>query len=199
MTQKIMRIMFLLLFILFTFLFYYTKAYTYLNSDTISFVRTYLITNFGLIIPVMFILILYLFFNIFGFPTMYFSILLGYLYGVSFGFIIAWAGMLSGIIFSFLLSRYLFRELFVRKFGKKEITKQLEEHLEKRHFSTIILTRLFFVIPYNIQNFVYGLTSVKFSIYIIGTAIGIIPITLLNVYLGQLLFQGNLLNAGVTK
>ena len=61
------------------------------------------------------------------------------------------------------------------------------------------MTRLFFVIPYNIQNFVYGLTSVKFSIYIIGTAIGIIPITLLNVYLGQLLFQGNLLNAGVTK
>ncbi len=199
MTQKIMRIIFILLLILFIFLFYYTKAYTYLNSDSISLVRTYLITNFGLIIPVMIIIALYLLFNIFGFPTMYFSILLGYLYGVSLGFIIAWTGMLIGIIFSFLLSRYLFRELFVLKFGKNEMTKKLEEHLLKRNFITIIMTRIFFVIPYNIQNFIYGLTSVKISVYIIGTSLGIIPITLLNVYLGQLLFQGNLLNAGVTK
>ena len=49
----------------------------------------------------------------------------------------------------------------------------------------MLLTRLTPVFPYNVLNYAFGLTGVSFRRYILASWIGMIPGTLLYVYLGS--------------
>lgn len=201
MLKNFLRVSFVILIAVCIFVFYKFGFNDYLTAENISSTCDYLVTNFGIFIP--FVLVaLYILFNIIGFPTMYFSMLLGYLYGInSSGFVIAlfiaWLGMTLGIVASFINSRYLFRDIFIKKFGETDIVKKLETEIQKKKFITVLMTRLFFIIPYNAQNYAYGLTSINFSTYIVGTALGILPITIMNVMFGRLLYSGNIMNANI--
>ena len=127
--------------------------------------------------------------------------LCGYLYSGNFiiALAFAWSGMLIGIAASFICGRYLFREVFEKKFGNSSQVKILNEYIGSHPFLTSTLTRLFFIIPYNIQNYAYSCTIIKPFPYFVGTLWGILPITILNVALGYLIGTGGLENsAGAT-
>jgi len=49
----------------------------------------------------------------------------------------------------------------------------------------VLLTRLSPVFPFNLLNYAMGITSVKFGSYTLGSWLGMIPGTLLYVYLGS--------------
>lgn len=185
MVKRILTVLFFIMMAAMLFLFFYNKWYVLFSIHNIEQARTALIT-FGVITPII-ILVLYLGFNLAFLPTLFFSFLCGYLYGTFYGFILAWAGMSLGLLGSFLGGRYLFRDIFQKYFGDKKVVIQLENYLKEHSWKSIIFLRLFFIFPYNVQNYAYALTSVKFRIYAIGSIVGIIPITLLNAWTGNLI------------
>lgn len=173
---------------------------SYLTPNKLEETKNWLVSSFGLWLPLI-IVVLYIIFNIAGQATMYFSMLCGYLYSGNFiiALAFAWSGMLIGIAASFICGRYLFCEVFEKKFGNSSQVKMLNEYIGSHPFLTSTLTRLFFIIPYNIQNYAYSCTIIKPFPYFLGTFLGILPITILNVALGYLIGTGGLANsAGAT-
>lgn len=171
---------------------------SYFTPSNLVKTKEWLVNNFGLWLPLI-IIALYIIFNIAGQATMYFSMLCGYLYNFPFALTLAWVGMSIGIASSFICGRYLFRESFENKFGNSTHVKMLNEYIGSHPFLTSTLTRLFFVIPYNIQNYAYSCTIIKPFSYFSGTILGILPITILNVACGYLIGTGGLKDsAGAT-
>src|SRR5581483_10417397 len=54
-------------------------------------------------------------------------------------------------------------------------------------FRIVLLTRLSPVFPFNLLNYAFGLTRVGFRDYVLGSVLGMIPGTVMYVYLGSLL------------
>jgi uncharacterized membrane protein YdjX (TVP38/TMEM64 family) len=57
--------------------------------------------------------------------------------------------------------------------------------VEIEAFKVVLLTRLSPVLPFNLLNYAFGLTAVPFRKYILASWIGMIPGTIMYVYLGS--------------
>jgi len=75
-------------------------------------------------------------------------------------------------------------KLLQKKFPEKW-SKFLLEMDEKQGFRVIFILRLIPAIPYNVINYGAGLTSIKFSNYMIATILGILPGTLVFLNIGN--------------
>ena len=164
--------------------FYIFRLDRYFSYENISQVKE-LILRFGVFAPLIFY-ILYIVFNLIILPTMFFNILAGYLYGIGWGYLLSITGMSIGLVCSFFAARYLFKDDFQRKFASNKIVSQIEQYTHKRPMWTVIFFRIFFIFPYNMQNVAYGLTTIAAKDYIIGSIIGVAPITLGHVLIGVL-------------
>jgi uncharacterized membrane protein YdjX (TVP38/TMEM64 family) len=51
-------------------------------------------------------------------------------------------------------------------------------------FKTILLARLTPVTPFALENYAFGVTGVRLGAYLAATAVGIVPGTILNVWIG---------------
>jgi uncharacterized membrane protein YdjX (TVP38/TMEM64 family) len=63
----------------------------------------------------------------------------------------------------------------------------------------VLLTRLSPVFPFNLLNYAYGLTRVRFVDYVLGSLIGMLPGTVMYVYLGSLITSITELASGKTS
>jgi len=183
--KRLLQIFFGILVLMAISAFFYFDLHVYLTKENIQAVRSYLL-GYGWWTPFI-IILLYIVFNITGLPTLYFSTLCGYLYGMTEGFFLAWIGMTIGLFASFIWGRFLFRAYFVKQYGHKKIIKRLEALLQRYHLWAVVFTRSSFIFPYNILNYAYSITAIKTSTYLIGSAIGIIIPTIIMVYTGSLL------------
>ena len=61
------------------------------------------------------------------------------------------------------------------------------------------LTRLSPVFPFNLLNYAYGLTSVRFKDYFFASWIGMLPGTVLYVYIGSLAGEAASMGTGARK
>jgi uncharacterized membrane protein YdjX (TVP38/TMEM64 family) len=105
--------------------------------------------------------------------------------GVLLGTIAVFIGASFGAILSFLLGRYLFRDGFITKLTKKyTVFKAIDNALEEKGLRIMILLRLSPIIPFNVLNYVSGVTGIKFLDYCIA-CIGMLPGTILYVFLGS--------------
>ena len=62
----------------------------------------------------------------------------------------------------------------------------IEAALRQEAFIIVVLTRLSLIIPFNLLNYAYGASSVKASVHLIATAVGMLPAITLFIYLGTL-------------
>ena len=93
-------------------------------------------------------------------------------------------GATIGAALAFLVARYLARERISRFAGKNERFKAIDKAVGEQGAKLIGLLRLSPVIPFNVSNYFYGLTTVKFWPYVLATFLGILPGACLYVYLG---------------
>ena len=121
-----------------------------------------------------------------GLPGTPLTLLSGSLFGKFFGTIIALVGNTLGASAAFLLSRYVFRN-YVEKniLPRHPKIKEYDEKLQRKGFPTVVTLRLIPLFPFNALNFLFGVTSVPFKQYVIGSFIGMIPGTFIFVYFGQ--------------
>ncbi len=95
------------------------------------------------------------------------------------------AGLLAAVV-AFLITRYLARSSAKRFLKRYPSLKALDSIAADEGFGTVALLRLSPVAPFAISNYALGMTAVGLRPYILGTALGVVPGTILNVYIGVL-------------
>ncbi|PSB50056.1 TVP38/TMEM64 family protein [Chamaesiphon polymorphus CCALA 037] len=113
----------------------------------------------------------------------------GVLFGVWLGSVYVFIGATLGSIAAFLVGRYLARNWVAKKIAGNNKFQAIDRAVSKEGLKIVLLTRLSPIFPFNLLNYAFGVTGVSMRDYIIG-AIGMIPGTIMFVYLGSL--AGNL-------
>lgn len=100
----------------------------------------------------------------------------GALFGPLWGAVLSIVGATVGATAAFGIARFL-GEPFVRSLLKQKLQRVYEYNtkLAKQGFVTVLILRLVPVIPFNGLNFALGVTRVRLSDYVFGTAVGIVP------------------------
>ncbi len=150
------------------------------------------IRGFGVAGYFIFILI-YILIAVFSLPALVPTIAAGIVFGPVKGALLALLGATIGAVAAFLVSRYVARDFIVRKFGENPIFKKVEAGVEKNGKDFLILTRLVPIFPYNIQNYAYGVTSLKLSTYALVSLITMAPGAFIYAYLA-----GDIAENGIT-
>jgi len=109
----------------------------------------------------------------------------GAAFGVVEGSLTVSAGATLGAAAAFLVGRHLARDMIARKVEGNERFAAVDTAVGREGFKIVLLTRLSPVFPFNILNYAYGLTSVSFKDYFLGSWLGMIPGTIMYVYLGH--------------
>jgi phosphatidylserine/phosphatidylglycerophosphate/cardiolipin synthase-like enzyme/uncharacterized membrane protein YdjX (TVP38/TMEM64 family) len=106
-------------------------------------------------------------------------------YGPLLGFTYAMTGMLAAALLTYSAGRWLSRDLIRRVAGRR--LNRLSRELRRRGLLSVIAVRLVPVAPFIVVNMVAGAAHIRVSHYVLGTAIGILPGTLVaTVFGGQL-------------
>lgn len=109
----------------------------------------------------------------------------GALFGLWWGYLAVSVGSVLGACLAFLLGRTIGREWVAGKVAGSTRFQAIDEAVGEQGFKIVLLTRLSPVFPFNLQNYAYGVTRVSFRDYILASWVGMIPGTLLYVYLGS--------------
>lgn len=117
----------------------------------------------------------------------------GALFGVVVGTITVSVGSVLGASAAFLVGRTIARDAIARKVEGNAKFGAIDQAVGKQGLKIVLLTRLSPIFPFNLLNYAFGLTKVKFGHYVLGSWIGMIPGTIMYVYLGSA--AGSLVNA----
>lgn len=110
----------------------------------------------------------------------------GFVFGIGWGFAAVSIGSTLGASLAFLIGRFFAREKIEAATRDKPRFRKIDNAIGKKGAKLIFLLRLSPVIPFNLSNYFYGLTAVGFWPYVLASWIGMMPGTLLYVYLGSL-------------
>lgn len=108
----------------------------------------------------------------------------GAVFGIWIGIITVSIGSTLGAGAAFLLARTLLREWTVQKVAANARFRALDAAVGKQGFKIVLLTRLSPVLPFNLLNFAFGITSVSLRDYLFASWIGMLPGAVLFVYIG---------------
>ena len=108
----------------------------------------------------------------------------GFAFGIAWGTLVVSIGSTTGASLAFLISRYVARDRIVAIAEKNAKFKAIDRAIGRQGWKMVGLLRLSPAIPFNLSNYVYGLTAVRFWPYVLASWIGMLPVTLLYVYLG---------------
>uniref|UniRef100_UPI0028AA40BA TVP38/TMEM64 family protein n=1 Tax=Lacrimispora sp. TaxID=2719234 RepID=UPI0028AA40BA len=81
-----------------------------------------------------------------------------------------------GALLAFAAGRFFLKDTVRPMVVKnKYLNKWLFDNTGKNQLFVLVITRLVPVFPYNLQNFAYGITDIKFSTYMIGSLVFMLP------------------------
>lgn len=107
-------------------------------------------------------------------PGLPLTIVGGILFGPLWGVIYTIISSTIGACIAFLVSRYIGREWITGKLRSPK-WKKLAEMVEQQGWKAVAFTRLIPIFPFNLLNYAFGLTRVKFSHYALATFFGMLP------------------------
>jgi uncharacterized membrane protein YdjX (TVP38/TMEM64 family) len=108
----------------------------------------------------------------------------GFAFGLWKGFLAVSVGATLGASLAFLVARFIARDKVEAIAKGNEKFRNIDNAIAKQGAKLVFLLRLSPVIPFNLSNYFYGLTSVKFWPYVLASWIGMMPGTFLYVYIG---------------
>jgi uncharacterized membrane protein YdjX (TVP38/TMEM64 family) len=110
--------------------------------------------------------------------------LAGFLFGLLKGFALIWVTGLLASSLAFWIGRSSARGWVENKLKDRITLTAIDRAIGRSGLWLVLLTRLAMVFPYAPLNYSFGLSSVRYRDYFVGTTIGMIPPFLLAVYLG---------------
>ncbi|HEY9646064.1 MAG TPA: TVP38/TMEM64 family protein [Chroococcidiopsis sp.] len=119
-----------------------------------------------------------------GLPTVIFTIAGGAVFGLLWGTVYSVMGATLGAMGAFCLSRYLLRHWAEQRFGHNPTLKKFQRGIAAHTLPFVISVRFIPVTPFNLENYLFGLTVIDWRPYLFGTVVGIIPGTLAYTWVG---------------
>jgi uncharacterized membrane protein YdjX (TVP38/TMEM64 family) len=110
----------------------------------------------------------------------------GFVFGLGPGILYVSIGSTLGATAAFLLGRSLFREWIAAKIEGSPKFASIDRAVAQEGWKIVLLTRLSPVFPFNVLNYAYGLTDIRTAAYVLTSWIGMLPGTVLYVYIGSL-------------
>jgi uncharacterized membrane protein YdjX (TVP38/TMEM64 family) len=108
----------------------------------------------------------------------------GFLFKLVKGSITVSVGSTLGACAAFWVGRTIARNWIAGKVATNEKFAAIDEAVAQQGFKIVLLTRLSPVFPFNLLNYAFGLTKISFWKYALGSWIGMMPGTVMYVYLG---------------
>jgi len=139
--------------------------------------------------PVIFVGI-YVVATVFFIPGSVLTLGAGAVFGVGLGSVCVSISATLGATAAFLVGRYLARDAIARKIEKNEKFAAIDRAVADEGWKIVFLTRLSPVFPFTLLNYAFGLTRVRLSHYVLASWIGMMPGTVMYVYLGSLVNVG---------
>lgn len=131
-----------------------------------------------------FVVLFYIAACVFFLPGSILTLGAGFIFGVVIGTITVSIGSTLGAAAAFLVGRTIARDWIAAKIADSKKFTAIDDAVGKEGFKMVLLTRLSPIFPFNMLNYAYGLTGVSFWSYLLASWIGMLPGTVMYVYLG---------------
>ncbi|MBF0378332.1 MAG: VTT domain-containing protein [Desulfamplus sp.] len=131
------------------------------------------VADWGIFAPVIYILI-YTVAPVLFLPGLPITIVGGIIFGPVWGVIYTIAGATAGASLAFLISRYVARDWIKAKLTGSR-WRELDNDVELNGWKIVAFTRLVPLFPFNLLNYAFGLTSIKFIPYAVTSFISMLP------------------------
>jgi uncharacterized membrane protein YdjX (TVP38/TMEM64 family) len=109
----------------------------------------------------------------------------GFAFGVVLGTVAVSAGSVLGATAAFVTGRTLARGVIERRVSNNARFAAIDGAVAENGLKIVLLTRLSPIFPFNLLNYAYGLTRVRLRDYVLASWIGMLPGTVMYVYLGS--------------
>lgn len=119
-------------------------------------------------------------------PGILFTLGAGFLFGFALGGLVIILALATGSGLAFLIARYAFGERLSRKIQEHPRIRILNRGLRREGWKIVLLSRFLPLFPFKVSNYFFGLTSIPFRHFFFANMVGVIPISLTNVYVGSL-------------
>jgi len=163
------------------------NVFDFFNFDNMNELKTY-INSYGIMSPIVFIA-LFVGATVFFVPGLPITVLSGILFGAFWGTAYVIVGSTIGVSVAFLIGRYLGRDFVKRMTEKNEKMAKLDSYIKEQGNTILIISRLVPIFPFNLQNYAYGITDIKFSTYFWYSLIFMIPGTFIYTSFGALAYS----------
>jgi len=147
------------------------------------------IQGLGLLGPIVYIII-YILCCVFFLPGIPITLLGAVAFGPIKGVIYVSIGATLGASAAFLIARYAARSMVEEWIKKNERLRKIDEGVRKHGWRMLMITRLVPIFPFNIQNYVYGITNISFWTYVLVSWICMLPGIVAYVFAGGALVSG---------
>lgn len=143
------------------------------------------IQNLGFWAPIIFILI-YIIATVLLISGAVLTLGAGAIFGLAKGYIYVSIASTLGATAAFLIGRYLARGWVTKQIENKPRFKAVDGAVAKQGWKIVGLTRLSPVFPFVFLNYAFSITQVSTRDYILASWLGMLPGTLMYIYLGSL-------------
>jgi uncharacterized membrane protein YdjX (TVP38/TMEM64 family) len=109
----------------------------------------------------------------------------GFVFGLAKGTAVASLGSTAGAAAAFIVARTFARGWVARRIAGRPNLTAIARAVETAGFKIVLLTRLSPALPFNLLNYAFGLTAVPFRTYLLASWIGMLPGTIMYVYVGS--------------
>ena len=143
------------------------------------------VSRLGALAPVAFIAI-YVVACVLFVPGSILTIGAGVIFGVVWGSVYVSIAATAGATAAFIIGRYLARDWVARRIEGNPKFRAIDDAVGREGWKMVLLTRLSPVFPFNLLNYAFGLTRVRLGHYVAASWLGMIPGTVMYVYIGSL-------------
>ena len=154
----------------------------YLKRDNIPKIKEK-INSFGVIAPLVYIGF-YIVATVFFLPGLPVTMLSGLAFGPVWGVVYASIGAIISVSCAFLIARYVARGMVEGWVEGNAQFRRIDEGVQRQGWRMLMITRLVPLFPFNLQNYAYGLTKIRFATYFFVSWICMLPGTAAYVQLG---------------
>ena len=120
----------------------------------------------------------------------------GFAYGPLWGTLLVWPVSTLAATAAFVIARTFGRGWVERRVAGDPRFARLERAARARGLRLVVLVRLSPILPFNLLNYALGLTGIRVRDYALGSFLGMLPGTILYVYLGSLVTSAGQLASG---
>ncbi|TVQ24437.1 MAG: hypothetical protein EA383_10925 [Spirochaetaceae bacterium] len=170
------------------FLIWYFNLFSLVSMDRIGELQAW-IESFGFAGPIVFIM-LFALGTLFFLPGTPFAIIAGVVFGPLLGSVYALTGATIGASLAMLAGRYAFRSYAEKLVEKNPGLRKIDDGVVKHGWRMLMITRFVPVVPFNVQNYVYGLTRIPFWTYAVLSMVFMSPGTAAYVFIAGAAVSG---------